>query len=135
MINFDIIVLWGFYKKLILLLLYNYIYPNTKMLSIYITATYALIMTSYMPSPTIQRVPTIQANLVGKITPIGGISNPRAHNKIPTTPKKIRLITEIPELKSLIYDTKSARLSLLSNMLENAYVDININTNETKYDF
>tara|TARA_B110001450_G_scaffold144653_1_gene135299 strand:- start:395 stop:661 length:267 start_codon:yes stop_codon:yes gene_type:complete len=88
-----------------------------------------------MPSPTIQRVSIIQANLVGKITPIAGISNPHAYNKIPTTPKKIRLITEIPELKSLIYDTKSFRLSLLSNMLENAYIDININTNETKYDF
>ena len=105
------------------------------MLSIYATATYALIMTSYMPCPIIQRGSTIQANLVGKITPTRGISNPQAYNKIPTTPVKFRLITEIPQLKSMVYDTKSTRLSLLSNMLDNAYIDLDINTNETKYDF
>ena len=105
------------------------------MLSIYATATYALIMTSYMPTPTIQRVSTIQAKLVGKITPTRRINNPHAYNKIPTTPIKFRLITEIPELKSMVYDTKSARLSLLSNILENAYIDFNINNNETKFDF
>jgi len=105
------------------------------MLSIYATATYALIMTSYMPKPTIQRVSMIQSNLVGKITPTRGISNPQAYNKIPTTPVKFRLITEIPQLKTMVYDTKSTRLSLLSNMLENAYMDVNINTNETKFGF
>ena len=105
------------------------------MLSIYATATYALIMASYMPSPTVQRVSTIQSNLVGKITPTRRINNPQAYDKIPTTPVKFRVITEIPQLKSMIYDTKSARLSLLSNMLENAYMDVNINTNETKFDF
>jgi len=105
------------------------------MLSIYATATYALIMSSYMPKPTIQRVSMIQANLVGKITPTRGISNPQVYNKIPTTPVNFRLITEIPQLKSMVYDTKSTRLSLLSNMLENVYMDLDINTNETKYEF
>ena len=130
---FDIIILWGVSKKLIAILLY--LPKHKKMLSIYATATYALIMRTYIPGPTTPRVSTIQANLVGKITPTRRINNPQAYNKIPTTPVKFPLITEIPQLKSMVYDTKSTRLSLLSNMLENAYMDLDINTNVTKYDF
>jgi hypothetical protein len=93
-----------------------------------------------MPKSNIQRVSTIQSKITGKITPTNMFNDMPDKNKIYIPPTKVftsdfKVISEIPELKNIIIDIHSFRLSLLSNMLENIYMDLDINTNVTKYDF
>lgn len=91
-----------------------------------LTASLLVSMGPPRPLHVIQRAPAPQANLVGRIAPLPGIAHPPVPGQRSAPRPKLRLVTEIPELRGLIRDADSTRLGLTIAMLEDTFAAGNV---------
>ena len=80
--------------------------------------------------PVRSRAPAPQANLEGRIVSLRDFESASASGDHFIPPPKVRLITDIPELKELIRDVDSTRIALMTSMLEDAFAGSDIEGTE-----